>query len=172
MDYQALYQQKLTTPEEAVKVVKSGDWVDYTWCTNHPIALDKALAARKDELTDVKVRGGVTMRMPVIAKARDVDEHFVWNSRHGHGPSRPLLRTDSGPGAVFKGTPMDVPGNFTSSPARSPRLTPSATAGGGTVAAAFRSCGACLLPHRILAGSRKRSRPFYACFHEKYRIFW
>ena len=35
MDYQALYQQKLTTADEAVKVVKSGDWVDYTWCTNH-----------------------------------------------------------------------------------------------------------------------------------------
>ena len=59
MDYQAMYQQKLTTPEEAVKVVKSGDWVDYTWCTNHPVALDKALAARKDELTDVKIRGHV-----------------------------------------------------------------------------------------------------------------
>ena len=53
MDYQAMYQQKLTTAEEAVKVVRSGDWVDYTCCTNHPIALDKALAARRDELTDV-----------------------------------------------------------------------------------------------------------------------
>ena len=62
MDYQAMYQQKLTTAQEAVKVVKSGDWVDYTWCTNHPVALDKALAERKDELTDVKIRGG---RRPV-----------------------------------------------------------------------------------------------------------
>ena len=44
MDYQEMYQAKLTTAEEAVKVVKSGDWVDYTWCTNHPVALDKALA--------------------------------------------------------------------------------------------------------------------------------
>ena len=52
-----LYQQKLTTAEEAVKVVKSGDWVDYTWATSHPVELDKALAARKDELYDVKVRG-------------------------------------------------------------------------------------------------------------------
>ena len=65
MDYQAMYQQKLTTAQEAVKVVKSGDWVDYTWCTNHPVALDKALAERKDELTDVKIRGGVTMSMPL-----------------------------------------------------------------------------------------------------------
>ena len=53
MDFQELYQQKLITPAQAVKLVKSGDWVDYGWCTNHPVALDKALAARKDELTDV-----------------------------------------------------------------------------------------------------------------------
>ena len=58
-------------------MVKSGDWVDYTWCTNHPVALDKALAERKDELTDVKIRGGVTMWMPEIAKAEDAGDHFT-----------------------------------------------------------------------------------------------
>ena len=47
MDFQALYQSKLTTAAEAAKLVKSGDWVDYTWCTNHPVELDKALAARQ-----------------------------------------------------------------------------------------------------------------------------
>ena len=35
MDYQAEYQKKRTTAAEAVKVVQSGDWVDYGWCTNH-----------------------------------------------------------------------------------------------------------------------------------------
>ena len=40
MDYAALYQKKLTSAAEAVKVVKSGDWVDYGWCTNHPYTLD------------------------------------------------------------------------------------------------------------------------------------
>ena len=55
MDYTALYQQKLTTADEAVKVVKSGDWVDYGWCTGTPVALDKALAARMGELEDVKL---------------------------------------------------------------------------------------------------------------------
>ena len=29
MDFQALYKSKLTTADEAVKLVKSGDWVDY-----------------------------------------------------------------------------------------------------------------------------------------------
>ena len=36
MNVQELYQKKLTTAAEAVKAVKSGDWVDYGWCTNHP----------------------------------------------------------------------------------------------------------------------------------------
>ena len=96
MDYQAMYQQKLTTPEEAVKVVKSGDWVDYTWCTNHPVALDKALAARKDELTDVKIRGGVTMWMPEIAKADDAGDHFTWHSWHCSGIDRKIMKKGMG----------------------------------------------------------------------------
>lgn len=44
------------TAEEAVKVVKSGDWVDYGMGTTQPVLLDQALAARRDELKDVKVR--------------------------------------------------------------------------------------------------------------------
>ena len=31
MNVQELYQKKLTTAAEAVKAVKSGDWVDYGW---------------------------------------------------------------------------------------------------------------------------------------------
>ena len=31
MNVQELYRKKLTTAAEAVKVVKSGDWVDYGW---------------------------------------------------------------------------------------------------------------------------------------------
>lgn len=78
MNVQELYQQKLTTAEEAVKIVKSGDWVDYGWCCNQPVALDKALAARKDELFDVKIHGGVTMWMPEVCKADDAGDHFTW----------------------------------------------------------------------------------------------
>ena len=91
MDFQALYNSKLTTAEEAVKVVKSGDWVDYTWCTSHPVALDKALAARQNELEDVKVRGGVTMWMPEICKADDAGEHFAWHSWHCSGVDRKII---------------------------------------------------------------------------------
>ena len=132
MDYQAMYQQKLTTAAQAVKAVKSGDWVDYGWCTNHPVILDKALAERKDELKDVKVRGGVTMWMPEIAKADDAGEHFTWNSWHCSGIDRKIIGKGMGffapmryselprfyrenvsvDVAMIQVTPMDSHGNF------------------------------------------------------------
>ena len=91
MDFQAEYKKKLTTAAEAVKVVKSGDWVDYGWCTGTPDALDKALAARTDELTDVKVRGGILMKLPAIFEREDAGEHFCWNSWHMGGIERKLI---------------------------------------------------------------------------------
>ena len=131
-DFKALYQQKLTTPAQAVKLVKSGDWVDYGWCVNHPVALDKALAARKDELFDVKVRGGVTMWMPEIAKADDAGDHFTWNAWHCSGVDRKIISKGMGyfapiryselprfyrenitvDVAMLQVTPMDDHGNF------------------------------------------------------------
>ena len=52
MSYQEVYKQKLTTADEAVKAVKSGDWVDYGWSVCSADALDKALARRMGELTE------------------------------------------------------------------------------------------------------------------------
>lgn len=44
------YGKKLVTPEKAVSVVKSGDWVEYGQSATQAVVLDKALAARRDEL--------------------------------------------------------------------------------------------------------------------------
>lgn len=62
MSFLEEYKQKLVSADEAVKIVKSGDWVDYGWCTGTPDALDKALARRTDELKDVNVRGGILLK--------------------------------------------------------------------------------------------------------------
>ena len=91
MNVYELYQQKLTTAEEAVKVVKSGDWVDYTWGSSYPVELDKALAARKDELYDVKVRGAISLWMPEICKAEDAGDHFTWHAWHCSGIDRKII---------------------------------------------------------------------------------
>ena len=50
MDYTQEYKQKLVTAKEAVKIIESGDWVDYGWCNGTPDLLDRALAERTDEL--------------------------------------------------------------------------------------------------------------------------
>lgn len=84
------YQKKLTTPEKAVSVVKSGDWVDYGSFTGQPIVLDKALAARKDELEDVKIRAVTAARMPEVVKVDPEAQHFTYNNWHFSGIDRKL----------------------------------------------------------------------------------
>ena len=91
MDLQKVYQEKLTTAQEAVKVVKSGDWLDWGWCTGTPDALDKALAARMPELHDIKIRGGILLKVPEIFKVENAPEHFCWNSWHMSGIERKAI---------------------------------------------------------------------------------
>lgn len=91
MDYTQEYQQKLTSPAEAVKLVNSGDWVDYGWCTGTPDALDQALAKRTDELKDVNVRGGILLKPLAILEREDAGEHFTWNSWHMSGIERKYI---------------------------------------------------------------------------------
>lgn len=91
MDFSQEYQSKLKTADEAVKVVQSGDWVDYGWCTGTPDALDRALARRTDELRDVKVRGGILLKPLAIFEREDAGEYFCWNSWHMGGLERKLI---------------------------------------------------------------------------------
>ncbi len=88
MDYEALYKSKLTTADEAAKVVKNGDWIDYGWTATTPVAFDVALAKRINNLTDLKFRGGILMWVPEIFKIENPVEHFVWNSWHMSGIER------------------------------------------------------------------------------------
>ena len=70
MNYKKEYKKKLVSAQEAVKLVESGDWVDYGWCTGTPDLLDKALAERTDELTDVKLRGGILFKVPAVLSVK------------------------------------------------------------------------------------------------------
>ena len=36
MSFKQEYQQKLCTAQEAVQVVRSGDWIDFGWCASAP----------------------------------------------------------------------------------------------------------------------------------------
>ena len=96
-EFLGMYRSKLTTADEAVKVIKSGDWVDYGFCATHPRVLDEALARRAPELEDVKVRGGIALWKPAIFDIEDPVRHIIYNAHHTGGFERKHIDT----GACF-----------------------------------------------------------------------
>lgn len=90
MDYLSEYRSKLRTAEEAVKAVKSGDWVEFGCGVTYPTLCDRALAGRKDELTDVKVRGMLCYGPIAVVESDPEQEHFTYNSWHLTGYERKL----------------------------------------------------------------------------------
>ncbi|MGE5398120.1 MAG: acetyl-CoA hydrolase/transferase family protein [Chitinophagales bacterium] len=79
MGFEREYKEKLVSAEQAVKVVKSGDRVDYSFFNGKPVVCDIALAGRKDELRDVKVYCAVTLPpVPEVAKIPDSFTYHDW----------------------------------------------------------------------------------------------
>ena len=99
MDVQERYRQKRMLADEAVKLVRPGDWVDYGFATGHPVALDRALARRmaaEPELRDLNFRGSITMWQPEVTKLPDAAERLTWNSWHCSGVDRALIEAGVG----------------------------------------------------------------------------
>ena len=140
MDFMEMYAQKKMTAEQAASLVKSGDWVDYGWCVNTPVAVDAALAKRLPELENVNFRGGILMWVPEIFQIDDPAAHMTWNSWHMGGIERKAIaqgfsfyspiryselpryyRESPDPLdiAVFQVTPMDEHGYFNFGPSTS-----------------------------------------------------
>ena len=82
MSFYDEYRSKLRSPDEAVKVVKDGDWVDYSSNVGFPVLLDAALAKRRDELHDVKIRGNLMFDTLQAVECDPSREHFYYNSWH------------------------------------------------------------------------------------------
>ena len=136
-DFTKEYEKKLVSADEAVKCIKSGDWVDYSWNLGIPMDVDKALAKRAPELADVKIRGGLSMHDLDIFHVENASEHFTYNSAHVSGIERknmapngivyytpiryselPYYYDDMEPNDVFiaRVTPMDEHGFFNFGP--------------------------------------------------------
>jgi len=77
------FKSKYVTPEQAAKAVRSGDWVDYGFGGGFPELMDKALAARKGEVTDVKIRGGLVIRPRIEVVECDPEQasfhYYSWH---------------------------------------------------------------------------------------------
>jgi acyl-CoA hydrolase len=124
---------RIVTAAEAAKVVRSGDWLDYASTLVQPDLFDEALAARRDELENVKIRSCIAVRPRAVLEADPDGEHFFWFSWHFGGYDR--AKHDAGIGhyipvnlgeipdyyrrfndpvdvAIIKARPMDADGNF------------------------------------------------------------
>lgn len=92
--FTAEYRKKLITPEQAAQKVRSGNWVDYGLGFIMLWTIDRALAARKGELRDVKVRGIMAMRSLAIVENDPERESFRYMSWHLNAYER-ALNTDT-----------------------------------------------------------------------------
>jgi len=63
-------------------------WLDYGTSLCQPDVFDRALAARRDELSNVKIRSCLTMRPRAVLEADPGGEHFHWFSLHFSGYDR------------------------------------------------------------------------------------
>ncbi|MCL6446606.1 MAG: butyryl-CoA:acetate CoA-transferase [Armatimonadetes bacterium] len=105
--YKDMYKSKLVTADEAVKVVKSGDWVYYSHFACTPRVLDEALAKRKDELTNVKIKGVCSVYPVKVAQVDPEQKHFIYHSGFFSGNDRKLHD---------QGACYHVPGLYAESP--------------------------------------------------------
>ena len=73
---------KLISADDAAALVKSGDWVEYGGAVSQPDLFDRALAARKDALRDVRIRALVSMAPRAVLEVDPTGEHFLWFNWH------------------------------------------------------------------------------------------
>lgn len=68
--------------EQAAALVKSGMWLDYGASLCQPDVFDRALAARKEELTNVKIRSCLSLRPRAVIENDAEGKHFHMFSWH------------------------------------------------------------------------------------------
>jgi acyl-CoA hydrolase len=93
LSYGQDYRRKFVSANQAVKLIKSGDWIDYGSMNGQVVSLDRALAARKDELKDIKVWNLLNSYPARILEVDPDGEVFTWNSWHLSARDRQLMKS-------------------------------------------------------------------------------
>jgi len=92
VELMAEYKSKLVSADEAVKVIKSGNWIEYGSFAGRVRDLDEALAKRKDELKDVKIWTTVNPYPSQVNIVDPTGESFVWHTWHASGGDRNIAK--------------------------------------------------------------------------------
>ena len=78
----------VVSAEEAAALVKPGYWLDFGACFNQPDVFDRALAARKDTLRDVRIRNCLSMKPRAFLEQDPEGAHFACYNWHFSGYDR------------------------------------------------------------------------------------
>ena len=74
--------------QEAAGFVQSGMWLDYGITLCQPDVFDVALAERRDELENVKIRACLSMKPRAVVECDPEGKHFYWFNWHFSGYDR------------------------------------------------------------------------------------
>ena len=78
------------TAAQAAAMVRPGMWLDYGAVLCQPDAFDKALAARRNDLSQIKIRSCLSSRPRAVMQADPEGARFFWFSSHFGGQDRKL----------------------------------------------------------------------------------
>ena len=76
------YASKCISAEQAAGLVRSDSWIDYGMSLCMPVTVDAALAARRDELHDVRIRGLLSLRPLAVVEQDREQRAFTYGSWH------------------------------------------------------------------------------------------
>lgn len=79
---------RVVSADEAAGLVRSGMWLDYGTSLCQPDVFDAALATRKADLSNVKIRSCLSMRPRAVIESDPHGDHFHYFSLHFTGYDR------------------------------------------------------------------------------------
>lgn len=88
MNYETLLKTKIRSAAEVAATVRTGDRLDYGFALSEPDLFDAALAARKNELRDVVIRGALSLRPRQVIEQDPLQQHFINENWHFSGYDR------------------------------------------------------------------------------------
>lgn len=106
MEWKKIYRDKLTTPTEAVRRIKSGDFVYLAPSVAEPVDTVRALLGRRDELEDVTLPHMLTFG-PSEYVREGMEKHFRYYTFFAADPTRE---------AINEGRAQFIPANFSQVP--------------------------------------------------------
>lgn len=106
----AKHPARTITPSAAAALVESNMWLDYGVSLCQPDLFDQALAARQEELTNVKIRSCLSMKPRAVLESDPEGKHFTWFSWHFSGYDR--RKHDAGVSHYMPLNLGEVPGYY------------------------------------------------------------